>query len=1242
MFERIFKDKRATTKVSFAILSVFILLFSIVMIVAESGEGASITTDKEDYAPEETVKISGKGFDNTIPLTVSIIRPTLDGQPGGDVETCSPDSCDLKRNDDSLVFPDGPLEIETDGSFSDYEYLLNGIQGPYTINILDEDSLILASHGFTDTYWGCDDGNSCTENDQWHWEYLGGWSWGWKCYGIQIPDCGLETCGDGEINQLSEVCDNGDNNGQVCVPGYGETCDWCNNQCQIETETGPYCGDSILNGDEKCDGSIGDSICADVGQFNYGELSCTEECVFDTFECGLDIQCPEITVLTPPDTLDITWYSGTIDAAAVVSDYQSGVKEARVIFHNSPIWRDPASPSLGFGMIYNIPQGRWEYSWDSTQAPSDCSIVYADVFGEDNAGNGASNQCVDTNRFGIDNAPPITTKVVGEPSIDKIDGDNYYVKTTTQFTLTATDCGSGVDYIHYEIWWDSDDNGEVDTSLTNTNVYDDEIIFQFTEESIHEIRWYAVDKLGNTEKTHYQEHAVDDTPPTTTEIITGPKYIVEDKTYLDGVTEIELTCTDPEPHPVNQVTLHARYNVDGEEWKEIKTERGYAKFSFPEESQHTLEYYCEDALGNTEQTHSELYYVDHTKPVTTLTLGTPLVESNPDWQGWVKKWITSQTLITLTATDPDTTEMGCNSGVDETKYRVSLVADQYCNSAESGCSYAVGSGEWQNYDGEFTIGETSCHLIEYYSIDNVEKTEAYKRDCVFVDNEAPVFNAKEVGEPKVLGTDGYDWYVTQDTTICVSANDILPHPVGGVEISCNVEQWNTDATQESEPDNEYTAELNENGCFNYEEDSYHKLTCTATDDLGNSATMTEKDIVDTLEPTSNKVVGEPQYDDGESLFVTSTTPITFTCTDQTPHPVANEKLCFKVGYDEPTQWTDVTDLYCGDRERGDDDSDDYCCVDVDDNNQFLFNFNENEDSSHKLEYYCEDGLGNKPAKATIEYDDVDDTPPSIFFVNPTPDFAENVKQCIQSVVVKITDEKSGIDESSIHAVLISNNGEGEVVRNVSLIKQTIGSTVTYQAMMDKELPEGYYQLVVYASDNLGNLGSESRQEILTESVFAFVSDNTCSDLDVEEGGDCEITFNVCMRGGNSIKFWMDKSFSSAISSGIVPPELMNATITDEDDEQEALVGLQEILSGLSEEDCLKGAPEAQWIGGKCWFKSDTGTLPLSCEEINGRTQFTLELSLSSDITTLLGTGVHETTYWLESTDDDSLCPEQPA
>jgi len=139
-------------------------------------------------------------------------------------------------------------------------------------------------------------------------------------------------------------------------------------------------------------------------------------------------------------------------------------------------------------------------------------------------------------------------------------------------------------------------------------------------------------------------------------------------------------------------------------------------------------------------------HVDNVPPETTKTYGMPFYQ---DEEG--KDYITSQTPITLTAVDyAPTGYEQCASGVDAIYYR-------YCF-----CEEAIDNecpGEWILYKSPFHIMEDSCHLIEYYSVDNLGNIEGGdanedgisdepNRQTVYVDNNPPIIH-KDIGEPKI-------------------------------------------------------------------------------------------------------------------------------------------------------------------------------------------------------------------------------------------------------------------------------------------------------------------------------------------------------------------------------------------------------------------------------------------------------------------------------------------------------------
>ena len=93
----------------------------------------SLATDKEDYHPEETVQVSGAGFGMGCDVVIKVTRP--DGSVVKGDGTFDPGS-------DTVV-------TDENGAFQ-YAYILDGIQGEYTIEALGADDAVLTSMTFTD------------------------------------------------------------------------------------------------------------------------------------------------------------------------------------------------------------------------------------------------------------------------------------------------------------------------------------------------------------------------------------------------------------------------------------------------------------------------------------------------------------------------------------------------------------------------------------------------------------------------------------------------------------------------------------------------------------------------------------------------------------------------------------------------------------------------------------------------------------------------------------------------------------------------------------------------------------------------------------------------------------------------------------------------------------------------------------------------------------------------------------
>jgi hypothetical protein len=458
------------------------------------------------------------------------------------------------------------------------------------------------------------------------------------------------------------------------------------------------------------------------------------------------------------------------------------------------------------------------------------------------------------NCFFVDDTAPEVWKIVGEPQVFK--NDNYYISGETPITMYCEDIGPHpVDHVslwyRYRISEDCENWGEWEDPATYcsgdyegdwcdpANPYQVEKTIYFPEDCCHELEYYCVDGLGHETEHYFEIDIVDSQPPVIETEIIGPWYWDGEDMYIDGVTEIYVEAWDPDPHPVNDVVCDWYYYVNGEGpiYGGVELTPPFY-VSFPEECYHELYIECWDALGNYASVYEE-YLVDKTPPWINKSYGEPYFENDYEY-------INSETLVHIDAGDDGQHP----SGLAELWYSVSLVDDVYCYEA---CRDAPSGDNWVEYEGPFTIPEDSCHLIEIWAIDNVDK-ENYHRQCVFVDNQGPD-PIKTVGEPKLewdgldayyydldefCATPGNCWKITTTTPIKMECEDPDPHPVDHEYVCFKVELDADDYTsnycdyyQGSMGDDGYCCVDDMVEVFYFYEESEHNLDFYCVDALGN-------------------------------------------------------------------------------------------------------------------------------------------------------------------------------------------------------------------------------------------------------------------------------------------------------------------------------------------------------------------------------------------------------------------------
>ena len=225
---------------------------------------------------------------------------------------------------------------------------------------------------------------------------------------------------------------------------------------------------------------------------NHGGVYCPCECCPEE----TDDEDPEVNIDTPHDGSST---SSPVNVTGTASDTGgSGVAELDFKlewsggFYEGPsTFFTPPEEWIGFllGPIYLesfIGIGDW------------ITII---IYAIDDAGNIGSDEVTIIYEGEEDNIPPVTEKTIGEPQWE----EGYTIASFTPIWLEATDPepGSGVNYIHYEVWQDGIMKGSED-------VHGDTVEMTFGMYGvligIAELRWYAVDNAENVENMHYQEH----------------------------------------------------------------------------------------------------------------------------------------------------------------------------------------------------------------------------------------------------------------------------------------------------------------------------------------------------------------------------------------------------------------------------------------------------------------------------------------------------------------------------------------------------------------------------------------------------------------------------------------------------------------------------------------------------------------------------------------------------------------
>ncbi|MEE9506798.1 MAG: hypothetical protein V3V98_06595, partial [Thermoplasmata archaeon] len=424
---------------------------------------------------------------------------------------------------------------------------------------------------------------------------------------------------------------------------------------------------------------------------------------------------------------------------------------------------------------------------------------------------------------------PETTIVLGLPRFGVLPS---FVTNTTPVSFSVSDPGgSGIRGTYYQI-----------DSLAWVN-YTAAGPFTVAAEGTHTIYYNSTGMKENVEPTKSHDIVVDNTPPTSYEVLGEPNY-TSGQTWISSATPISVLAADGGLIPVG--LNYTRYRTwNGGSWSP------WADYSAPftigpAEGLSHLEFYSSDLLWNDETVQNATYIVDNSPPLTQLSVGVPNYTSG-------NTWISSSTSIALSAIDSGLSPVG----ISRTSYR----------------TWQGGSWDsWRDYSIPFSLATEGTAYVEYYSIDLLNNTEATNNATLIVDNTPPATQLT-IGAPNHTAT---NTWVTSATPITLTATD-----GGTVPVGLNATRHRVWAGSWG-PWQDYTVP------FTLATEGVNMVEYYSVDLLGNDEFVEVQIlIVDDTPPSTSFVVGHPRYRSNPSLWwnVTSATPLALSAQDGGPIPV---------------------------------------------------------------------------------------------------------------------------------------------------------------------------------------------------------------------------------------------------------------------------------------------------------------------------------------------------------------------
>ena len=690
-------------------------------------------------------------------------------------------------------------------------------------------------------------------------------------------------------------------------------------------------------------------------------------------------------------------------------------------FYASPAQVSLTATDSGSGVantFYRIDSGATQtYSAPfMVSGDSNRQIVYWSV---DNAGHTESQHFFTLKLDG--SAPSTGISLVGTSS-------NGWRITPVQVTLSPSDTRSGVAATYYTL-----DGGPTQTYSGP---------FMINDSAIHQLNFWSVDNVGNTEAQKLETIKIDKEGPTTESSLSGP---AGNNDYFKGPVQVALTATD---NVSGVASFGIHYKIDNGPQMAYMS----SPFTVSGEGTHTVSFWSTDLAGNSASPNTITIKIDATAPASQAALAGTAGGGG---------WYSSEVQVTLSATDN-------HSAVDSTYY-------------------AIDGGPAQTYAAPFTLPNSGTHTILYWSVDRAGNAESQRSTIIKVDVDAPTTQAS------VSSSASYDGWFQSPAQVVFAASDSVSGVAntyytidggatqtytGQFNITAagihTVNYWTVDTAGNAEAQQSLTVKI-DTTAPSTEVSNSGTLGANGWYTTEVQVTLSRTDSQSGVKNTYYTIDGGLQqpYSAPFTISTTGTHTVLYWSTDQVGNVESQQSIIIKIDASAPvtqatTYGTSFGDWYLSPAQVGFTRSDDgsgyastYFSIDGGASQTYSGPFNVSGEGIHTVNYWTVDTAGNAEAQQSLTVK-IDTTAPTT--------------QLSGSGTVGA----NGWYRSSVQVSLAASDSQSGV--NVTLYRVDGGLTQVYSGPFVVS-GEGQHQVSYWSNDKLSNTETQQNATIKIDSTI---------------------------------------------------------------------------------------------------------------------------------------------------------------